>query len=213
MKTLIVSATLKESELLISEFCMRKAFENFFVSDKFHVDLLIAGIGIPATIFAMFADAQIANYDFVINVGIAGSFKNSYNLGQIVNVTADRFGDIGLRTKSGFLPVFESQHNSRYRNLLNNGGVYNTSDYPLHFKNIEKSSGVTVNIPEVKLYEDVDVETMEGAAFMLVCKYYRKVFVQIRGISNIIGVTDKNDWDFNLSIRNYTNLIVEFIKR
>jgi nucleoside phosphorylase len=54
---------------------------------------------------------------------------------------------------------------------------------------------------------------MEGAAFMLVCKHFKKNFIQIRGISNIIGKTERKDWNFKEPIINYSNIISEFITK
>lgn len=213
MKTLIVCATKIESERLISEFGMIQVRENLFSAHKLQIDLLITGIGVPATIFTMFADVQLLKYDFIINAGIAGAFETNTELGTVVNVVSDRFADIGLKTRNGFLPVFESEFNSRFHNLLNKGFVYNTSDYHSFFRDVPKCKGVTVNIPEIQVYKGADIETMEGAAFMLVCKQFQKVFVQIRAISNIVGKTNRKDWDIKTPINNYTDLIIKFVTK
>jgi nucleoside phosphorylase len=54
---------------------------------------------------------------------------------------------------------------------------------------------------------------MEGAAFMLVCKHFKKNFIQIRGISNIILKTKRENWDFNTPINNYSDLTIDFLKQ
>ncbi len=213
MKLLIVTATKIEAQRIISDLKLREISEQFYSSKEINTDLLISGIGIPATIFSMFAYADLRIYDLIINAGIAGSFSESIPIGNIINVSSDSFGDIGLNTKDGFLPIFESKLNSAFKNLINNGFIYNTSDFPSFFRDLQKVKAVTVNIPEVKLYKNTEIETMEGAAFMLVCKHFKKNFIQLRGISNIIGITKRDDWDINKPIDNYTELIVKFIKK
>lgn len=213
MRLLIVTATWIEAERLIKDLQLREINPNFHSNKDFDTDLIITGVGIPATLFSMFVNIDLRTYDFIINVGIAGSFCEENKLGTLYNVNSDFFGDIGFSTNKGFLPVFESKFNDQFRNLINNGKIYNTSDYHSFFKDISKANGVTVNIPELKKYNDVDIETMEGAAFMLVCKHFKKNFIQIRGISNIIGRTNRDEWDFKTPIENYSELIVEFIKK
>lgn len=213
MKLLIVTATKIEAEEFISGLGLREISAAFYSGKETETDLLITGIGIPATIFSMFANVEIRTYDLIINAGIAGSFSESIPTGTVVNVYSDFFGDIGLNSESGFLPIFKSKFNNQFKNLVNNGCIYNTSDYPAFFRNLQKANAVTVNIPEIKTYADTDIETMEGAAFMLVCKHFKKNFIQIRGISNIIGLTKREDWDIKLPISKYSVLITEFVKR
>ncbi len=213
MKILIVSATKFEAEGIIKDLDLREISPYFFSCKEKETDLLITGIGIPATIFSMFALSEIRTYDLIINAGIAGSFSKDIQIGSVVNVYSDNFGDIGLNTDSGFKPVFQLKFNEQFQNLINNGFIYNTSDYPPFFKNLPKANAVTVNIPEIKKYENSEIETMEGAAFMMVCKHFKKNFIQIRGISNMIGETKREDWDLKTPINNYSSSIVNFINK
>jgi futalosine hydrolase len=213
MKILIVTATKFEAEGIIKDFGLIEISPYFFSNKDLGTDLLVTGIGIPSTIFSMFAHADIGLYDLVINLGIAGSFSEEIKIGTIVNIYSDHFGDIGLNTDSGFKPVFQLKFNEQYQNLINNGFIYNTSDYPSFFKNLPRVNAVTVNIPEINKYEKTEIETMEGAAFMMVCKHFKKNFIQIRGISNIIGVTTRENWDFKTPINNYTEIIRAYLKK
>lgn len=208
-----MSATYIEAQRIVETLKMKKVSSFLYSSEYHNTDLLVTGIGSVATVFAMMSQRNISMYDLFINIGIAGSFSSENKIGTLVNVKSDCFGDIGINSKKGFMPVFESKFNSAYGNLINNGTLYNTSDFPPFFREIKNCSGVTVSEPEKKEYPQIDVETMEGAAFMLVSKHYKKMFLQIRGISNIIGQTLKEDWDINTPIKNYSNLVIDFVKR
>ncbi len=213
MNLLLISATKHEADIIIKDLGMIQIKPSLYSSSTHKTELLITGISIPATLFSMFTDVDIRKYDLVINIGIAGSFNKNAKIGDILNVSSDSFGDIGINSKNGFLSVFKTEFNDKFRNLINNGQILNTSDFPAFFHALPKCKGVSVNTPEAMLYPQTDVETMEGAAFMLVCKHYKKVFIQIRGISNIIGYTKRKDWDMNTPINNYSKYIIEFIEK
>lgn len=212
MRTLLVCATNIEAQRIIAAMNMRELSKFMHSSDEFSTDLIITGMGSVATVFAMLSQRSLSMYDLFINFGIAGSFSKKCKIGEVYNIKSDYFGDIGINTDKGFKQVFDTSFNHAYENLVNNGKLYNTSDYPPFFKGLDNVRGVTVSIPESQDFVDAEVETMEGAAFMLVAKHYKKMFVQIRGISNLIGVTKRDNWDIDTPINNYSNLIIEFLK-
>lgn len=213
MSLLIVSATYIEAQRIVESLKMKKVSSFLYSSKENNADLLVTGIGSVATVFAMMSLRNISMYEMFINVGISGSFNQKIEIGSVINVKSDFFGDIGINTEKGYLPVFESHFNSAYNNLINNGKIYNTSDYPAFFRDLKKCNGVTVNETEKKNFIDADIETMEGAAFMLVSKHYKKVFLQLRGVSNVIGKTKKTDWDISSPINSYSCLVLDFIKK
>ena len=213
MKTLIITATHPEAERITQDLRMLPTGSFMFSNKDLETDLLITGIGIPATMFSMFANVNCGIYDLIINAGIEGSFNADFKPGDVVNISSDSFADIVINGDKDAKPVFETIYNENFRNLINNGRIYNTSDFPAQFRNLPKATAITVNIPERILNCNFDTESMEGAAFMLVCKHLKKNFIQIRGISNIIGKTERKDWNFKDPINNYSNIISEFITK
>jgi nucleoside phosphorylase len=211
MKTLIITATHPEAERITKILNLAPTGTFMFSNKELETDLLITGIGIPATIFSMFANVNCGIYDLIINAGIAGSFNTDFNTGDVLNITSDSFADIVINGENDAKPVFETIYNENFRNLINNGRIYNTSDFPAQFRNLPNATAITVNIPERISNCNFDTESMEGAAFMLVCKHFKKNFIQIRGISNIIGKTERKAWNFKDPINNYSNIISEFI--
>jgi futalosine hydrolase len=47
-------------------------------------------------------------YNFVINVGIAGSLTDELNIGEVVSVVSDEFADLGIERENEFLTLFET---------------------------------------------------------------------------------------------------------
>ena len=68
MKVLIITATKLEAELVAKNLEMKEINAFFLSSKKFEADLLITGIGIPATIFSMLTAVNVGIYDFIINI-------------------------------------------------------------------------------------------------------------------------------------------------
>jgi len=212
MNILFVAATFLESEKIISNLNLKKVNDYFYSQRNYNIDLIITGIGVPAVMFSLFTEVNIRKYDFIINFGIAGSFSQEIKVGDVVNVVSDKFADITISSNSDDdINVFDTEFNQKFNNYINNSKILNTSDYHHYFNNIKKVKAVTVNSPEKKIYYDAVIETMEGAAVMLISKHFKKCFIQIRGISNVIGITKKNEWDFKTPVENYSQIIVKFI--
>jgi len=53
---------------------------------------------------------------------------------------------------------------------------------------------------------------MEGAAFHYVCLQQHIPFIQIRSISNIVGVRDKNKWKMKEAIESLNKKLIETIE-
>ncbi len=212
MKLLLISASLIEAQQLIEELCLEKQTDSLYNNDNKSICLLITGVGIPACIISILNSVNLNEYDLLINIGIAGSSNPNSKLGTIYNIKTDYFGDIGICSNGSFENIFTLDWNNMYSHYFENGKLINDSKGSNYFSSLEQMNGVTVNISEQKLYDEVLVESMEGAAFMLLAKMKNKNFIQIRGISNIIDINrNKEAWDINTPINNYSKLIVEFV--
>ena len=162
----------------------------------------------------------LKSYDFILNVGIAGSFSEALKLGEVVNVTCEQFGDLGAEDKSGFLSVFEL-------GLMKSGGFPfkgqalespNGANQPFPLlDSLPKVSGISVNkvhgnmdsIEMVKEKFKPEVETMEGIACAYACKIDELPFCQVRAISNRVEPRNKSSWDIKLAIANLNNFLIE----
>jgi futalosine hydrolase len=56
-----------------------------------------------------------------------------------------------------------------------------------------------------------DVESMEGAAFHYVCLQEGVPFLQLRGISNLIGDRDKDRWQMQQALENVQAALIRFL--
>lgn len=202
MNVLVVSATEFEIEP--------------FVHENNIADVLITGIGIPATIFHLTKKLSQKNYDLVIQAGIAGTFSPDLKKGTVLLVDKDAFGDLGIYEKGNFKTLFDSGFINENEFPFSNGWLVNRHEYLTH-SSLSLATGITVNkitddgIQIKKLSDKFkpDIESMEGAALHYVCLQQKIKFLQLRSISNTVGERDKQKWEMKKAI---TNLNMELKK-
>jgi futalosine hydrolase len=206
MQILLIAATAGEIEL--------------FINTNSNVDVLVTGVGIPATIYQLQKKLYEAEYDFVVQAGIAGSFSNELNLGDTVLVKQDTFGDIGAEEKRTYTSFFASGLINGHEFPYADSWLLNNSDGLLKNSALKWVKGVTVNkvsdsfLQKLQLEDafDPQIETMEGAAMHYVCLQENIPFVQIRSISNYVGERDKQKWNVKTAFENLNTELAALIK-
>ncbi len=192
--------------------------KNFIEVNKTK-DILITGIGIPATVFHLTKQLTQKKYDLAIQAGIAGSFNNKLEPGKTALVKSDTFGDIGIDEKRSFKTLFETGLVNADDFPFVNGWLKNDHEYFTH-PAVNVVKGITVNkisddeiqIKKMKEKYGADIESMEGAAFHYVCLQQKVKFLQLRSISNIVGERDKAKWKMKEAIINLDTELKRLIK-
>jgi futalosine hydrolase len=191
MKILVVAAT----EMEIAPFMAQNTM----------TDTLITGVGAPACMYALTKSLLQNKYDFAMQAGIAGTFKNQYPLGQTFAVRTDLFADLGIQEKENFFTLFEKgfAHEDTLPNTK--GRMENESEnyFSLKPANAITTNTVSDSLVQTELYKrkfDADIESMEGAAFHYVCIQEKIPFLQIRSISNFVGERVKTNWKMKEAI-------------
>ncbi len=206
MQILLVAATANEIELFIN------AYPN--------IDILVTGVGVPATMYQLANRLHREDYDMVIQAGIAGAFTNELQLGQCVLVKQDTFGDLGTEEKHVFTPCTSSGLISAHDFPYADGWLMNMAGIPKD-TSLKTVKAVTVN----KVTDDIvqkqqlltvygpQVESMEGAALHYVCLMEDVPFVQLRSISNYVGERDKSKWKIKEAFENLNAELVTLINQ
>jgi futalosine hydrolase len=202
MKILVVAAT----EMEIAP----------FIAQNTIIDLLITGVGTPACMYALTKCLLQKKYDFVIQAGIAGTFKNQYPLGQTFAVKTDLFADLGIQEKEQFFTLFEKGFVNENAFPNTNGRMENTNE---NYFSLKPVNAITINtvsdsLAQTELYKkkyDTDIESMEGAAFHYVCIQEKIPFLQIRSISNFVGERVKTNWKMKEAINSLNENLVRII--
>lgn len=221
MKILIVSATTFEIEQL--ETFLKNNFKqtgNFhFTFNDFEVSLLITGVGLPLTAYALGKTLSAEKYDLAVNVGIAGAFNRDFKIGEVVQVVQEQFADLGIEEADGhFVSVHELGLVGLNQPPFVNGCLINAAAGKFGF--LRAATGISVNkvhgnetsIKNIQKLYDADVESMEGAAFFYACLNENIPFLQIRAISNYVEKRNKEHWNIPLAIDNLNEVVKELLQ-
>ncbi len=208
MKIFVVAATSLELNI-IAEY----EFEtNLDVS--FHVH----GIGLLESTFKL---NHLANQlpDYMIQVGIAGSYNHELKIGETVLVANEQLGDCGAEDHDQLFTLSELNLKDENefpfkQNLLLNPHL------TLLQSQLKKVNGLTVNlcagkIDTINLRKQkfkADIETMEGAALHYICLQYGIPFLQFRGISNYVEPRNKSNWNISLALASCQEEVIKFIQ-
>ena len=226
MKILCVSATKIEMAPLIKK--IKKLLNlldhnGIYQFRDLEIKFLITGIGSVNTTYFLTRELTRQNYDLIINIGIAGSFNESTEIGSVVEVREETFADLGVFDERGFKTLFDSGFLEKNVFPLVDGRMINHKDdsFTDLFPRLKKVSGVTVNNPSgnierAKIIQEKfspDVETMEGAAFFFTCLMEKVPFAEIRAISNSVGTTDKSKWDIYSATQNLSTEIINLLDK
>lgn len=207
-----VSKTLKQLE---AEFEFN---EGVFSKDDLSIKVQVIGVGMVNTSLRSSRLIQEFQPDLCILMGVAGTFKDSLDIGTVVNVIEESYGDLGAEDAEGnFLSIFDLGLAEADQFPFTNKKLANQSKDFAFLKKVRSislntSSGFTPNIEKLKALYDVDIENMEGAAFFQTCLEYKVPFLEIRSISNKVESRNKENWNLALAIENLNNILLEMIQ-
>ena len=192
---LIVSATAMEIQPLRAalEADFKQVSPEIFKRGELQIQFLVTGVGMLLTAVRMMQVLEHQNFDLVLNAGVAGSFNRSLQLGEVVEVESERFGDLGIQERDGsFTDIFEMRLLPENEFPFQQGTLINTPA-PL-FLSLKKVKGLTINkvhgekqsITAIQKKYQLDIESMEGAGFFYVCLLKNIPCIQIRSISCLL---------------------------
>lgn len=214
MQILLTSATPFEIAPTLAwlEADFQEHAKGIFEKNGLVVHSLITGVGMTATAFCL--GRYLAQYqpDWTINAGIAGTFDPSLHLGDVIQVIDELFGDLGVEEANGQFKDLQELGFASESVLVN-------PQTPLpnlpccHGLTVNKVHGSEASIRSVlQKYPDIQVESMEGAAFFYACLASGRSFTEIRSISNQVEPRNRDAWDLPLAIRNLNSVLIEILK-
>jgi futalosine hydrolase len=218
-----VSATSLEIKPLVSELGKGRVMKNRVTRYKyknFQIDILVTGVGMVPTAVATTIALTQNIYDAVINAGICGSFNRDIPVGKVLNITSDCFPETGAEDGEHFLSIIDLKLLDQDEFPFTGGKLINDSVFESKLiHGLMVSTGITVNtvhgnkqsIVDFLSIHKVDVETMEGAAFMYSCKVLKTRFIQIRSVSNYIEDRDVSKWNIPLAVQNLNQFLLELL--
>ncbi len=211
MKILVVVATAPEAAGL----------KNALSADALKsVDFLITGVGMVNTTFELTKLLSASTYDYVLNIGIAGSFDRTISLGEVVWVRKELFSEMGAEDGNEFLSLIQLGLQSHDEFPFEWGELKSPILPELNaLAQLKQVRGITVNkthgnddsILKTNMQFSPQVESMEGAAVFYVALKLNIPCMQIRSISNYVERRNRDAWQIPLALGNLTKQSVLLI--
>lgn len=211
MKLLIVAAT--EPELKGIKDLLKEAQAS-------SVDFLVTGVGMVNTTFELSRVLFQQKYDYVINIGIAGSFDRDITLGEVVWVRRELFSEMGAEDGDDFLSLIQL-------------GLQSHDEFPFEWgelkapilpeintlAGLKQVRAITVNkvhgndasIMKTNMQFSPQIESMEGAAVFYVSLKMVMPCIQIRAISNYVERRNRNAWKIKEALENLNTHTIKLI--
>lgn len=222
MEILLVAATPFEVAPTLAhlEQKFKRDEPGVFSKKDLRVHLLITGVGMVPTAFQLGHHLTRNRPDLAINAGIAGAFDRQLQIGTVLHITSERFADLGVEEADGrFTDLFALGLLSTDAPPYREGAMHNPKADQAGF--LPGAAGLTVNrvhgyAPTIaavrERYPNVQVESMEGAAFFYSCLMAEVSFLEIRSISNFVEPRNRAAWDLPLAIGNLNRVLIDMLE-
>ena len=218
MDILLVAATTQEIPFFLEYISdnYTRVDKNSYENEKHRISILISGVGMTATSYALAKALTEKNYNFVLQVGIAGSYNPSIELGTVCFVTSEIFGDLGAEDRHLFLDVFELNLQEENQFPFNAAKLINPQNLfadllPVTALTVNTVAGSLFTIEKRKKKYGADIESMEGAALHYTCLKEKINFAQVRSISNYVEVRNRKTWKMKASIEQLNQWLINIL--
>lgn len=207
---LLVAATRGEIEPLLKSFSTGDRSE-LLIGDH-EVRVLITGVGMTATAYAMGQCLQQYQFDFALNAGIAGCFDPDVPAGDVFSIIHDTFSELGAEDGDRFIELPVTGMGEVSFKASGVDMVERLSDLPI-------ASAITVNtvhgneasINLIRKRLNPLIESMEGAAFFYACERAGIPCGQIRAVSNLVERRNRDNWNIPLAIANLNSTLIKLL--
>lgn len=218
-KITIVAATKLELQPLFNKWQPKAAdFIGLYIANE-SLHFLITGMGMLNTAAHLALYSQQFERDFYIDAGICGAFNRSIQIGDVVQISSETYGDFGVENDEAFQDFFDLGFIDKKEDAFQYG-LCTPIESAIHSKiTLPKATSITVNKvhgneKSIKIIQEkyqADTENMEGLAFYYVMKLIQKPSIEIRSISNYVEKRNKENWDIKSAVINLNTTLMQLI--
>lgn len=189
-------------------------------SPAIEIDILITGIGLMATTYALQQQLRLKRPDLVIQAGVGGCFDKNIPLGTVMAIQKDCVADQSVVELKKLKTLFDLQLLPEDQHPYKNGWLVN------NFKGVKKVglprvtaisvNEITTEPVRVKQYKKLFapvIESMEGAALHYVCIMEQVPFIQVRSVSNYIAERNKKKWKLGLAVTELNKALLQLLSK
>ncbi len=192
---------------------------NTLVFDRVTVEISFTGVGLTATAFALgFRLGAQPLPQLAIQAGVGGAIDRSLQLGEVVQVNSEVFGDLGAEDQTGSHLTLSDIGLSPGPPFNEDGSLTPNASAHLPFKSckgmsVNRVSGAQATIDRrTGQFPGAQVESMEGAAFFYACLQAGVEPLQLRAISNYVEPRNRDAWRMGEAIANLNNALQKVLR-
>lgn len=213
MNCLIVAATPIEIAPLLSE--LPKG-----IREDVEIDVLVTGIGLMATTYALQKQISIKRPDLIIQAGVGGCFDKRIALGSVMAIRQEVVADQSVVELQKLKTLFElkllpaNQFPYKKGWLVNPFKKFRSLGLPV--VNAISVNEITTDPRRVQLYKKLFapvIESMEGAALHYVCLFEQIPFLQLRSVSNYIAERNKKNWKLAQAVTQLNKALLQVLHK
>ncbi|MBS1918426.1 MAG: futalosine hydrolase [Bacteroidetes bacterium] len=182
------------------------------------ISFLVTGIGGVSTAYNLAKKINQKKPGIILQAGIAGCFIQK-ELGTVVAITDEVFGDLGVWEENQFKTIFDLNLTDKNEDPFSNEILPNPYHKLIELTQLDTARSISVNeiTTDIKYEEYYEqkfspvVESMEGGAFHFVCLKEKIPFLQIRSLSNYIRERDKTKWKMKEAVTALNDKLIMII--
>jgi futalosine hydrolase len=181
---------------------------------------LITGVGSIATTWSLMRQFDHHRPDLIIQAGIAGCFTGR-PAGEVLVIKEEVLADLGVLENHRFNNLFDLKLAGPDTPPFSAGRLPNPYRKLINLTSLEPVRSATVNEittdpHRIRWHQQntaAVVEGMEGGALHYVCLQEKIPFLQLRSVSNEVGVRDKRKWDIRLAISRLNEQLIRLLEQ
>ena len=190
-------------------------------SHRFKVQFHQSGVGMLATAVSLTKMALEDKPDLIIQVGVAGCFDISIDLGKVLVIKDESLADMGVEEDGKWKDLFDMKLEKSSYPPFEKRKLPNPWLPKFNLLKLPEVSAITINEistnkdriqQQIKKYSPI-TESMEGAALHYICREFNIPFLQIRALSNYVGERNKANWKMNEAIINLNHTLVKYVEK
>jgi len=215
MNCLVIAATPIE----IQPFLKKLQEGNALTATSIELDVLISGIGLLATSYALLKQIQLKRPDMIIQAGVGGCFDKKLKLGQVFVIQKEAVADQSVVELKKLKTLFDLNLVPANQPPFQKGWLVNPHSIVKKLR-LPKVTGISVNEittqpQKVRFYKkqfNPIIESMEGAALHYIALQEKIPFLQLRSSSNYIAERNKKNWNMPAAIASLNQSLLTLLQ-